>query len=168
MKGKIILLLFFLDAFSLSAQTNNGPWNSPLMIATSSDGTNFSNQQVFQDSSGVPSVARISAVDLIAAFQWFPAPLHGRHWDSVAVKFSHDKGVTWGKPQAIIVAGLPGNFQRPFDPAITITDDGKYRIYFSSGLTGLVGLTANVDTYSALSFDGNYWTKKVLIVRDKN
>ena len=75
----------------------------------------------------------------------------------MAVKFSHDNGITWTKPQAIIVSGLPGNFQRPFDPAITVTDDGKYRIYFSSGLTGSPGLTANVDTYSALSSDGIHY-----------
>ena len=127
------------------------------MIAYSQDGTNFNNAKIFQDSSGVPSLARNLSGTLVAAFQWFPAPLHGLHWDSVAVKFSSDNGNNWTKPSAITVSGFPSNYQRPFDPAITVTDDGKYRIYFSSGVKGTGGLSGEVNTYSALSSDGIHY-----------
>ena len=64
---------------NLAGAQSNGPWNNPLLIATSPDGTNFTGQKIFQDSSGVPSIAKISGSNLIAAFQWFPTPLHSRH-----------------------------------------------------------------------------------------
>src|SRR6185369_6873644 len=156
---KALALLFIISAFPavLTAQ-NQGPWNNALMIAFSQDGTNFNNAKVFQDSSGVPSLARNLSGELVAAFQWFPSPLHGLHWDSVAVKFSTDNGITWTKPSAIIISGFPTNYQRPFDPAITVTDDGKYRLYYSSGVKGSGGLTGEVNTYSALSSDGIHYT----------
>lgn len=62
-----------------------GPWNSGLMIAFSDDGTTFATPRLFQDSAGVPSIATDSRGNLIATFQWFPAPIGGPHWDSVAV-----------------------------------------------------------------------------------
>jgi hypothetical protein len=71
------------------------------------------------------------------------------------VKFSSDSGITWTEPQPIAVNGLPQNFQRPFDPTLAITDDGRIRVFFSSGLNMI--LDTSINTYSAVSDDGiNY------------
>jgi len=92
---------------------------------------------------------------LISAFQWFRQPVGSATWDRVAVKFSSDSGTTWTEPQPITVNGLPQNFQRPFDPTLAITDDGRIRVFFSSGLN--MTLDTSINTYSAVSDDGiNY------------
>ena len=127
------------------------------MISYSTDGIYFSPPQVFQDSSGVPSIAATGTGGLITAFQWFPAPMHGHHWDSVAVKFSQDDGLTWSSPAPIIVTGMPTGFQRPFDPAITVLENGMYRLYFSSGIPPSSGADSTIDTYSAISSDGIHY-----------
>jgi len=145
----------------ISAQSNaqtNFPWESPLKIAWSTDGTVFSNESIFQDSSGVPSAIRWRGDTLVCAFQWFRAPLGSLTWDKVAVKFSYDNGATWTVPEPIVVNGLPPGYQRPFDPTLARLNGDSVRIYFSSSL-GMppMGLDSTVNTYSALSTDGiNY------------
>ena len=132
------------------------PWKRPLKICRSADGTNFGSIQTFQDSSGVPCILRLPSGVLISAFQWFRQPVGSPSWDRVAVKFSSDNGVTWTSPQPITVNGLPQNFQRPFDPTLANTDDGRIRIYFSSGLSMFADTSVN--TYSAVSDDGINFT----------
>lgn len=132
-----------------------GPWQRPLVICNSTDGLNYTNVRVFQDSSGVPSLAKDNSGRLIAVFQWFPAPLHGPHWDSVAIKYSYDEGDTWTYPQTTHIDSFPAGFQRIFDPSISINPDGTFRLYFSSGTTGP---GATVSTYSAHSPDGTHFT----------
>ena len=136
----------------------NGPWNSPLLIGWSTDGRQFSQPSVFQDSSGVPSVVRWKGDTLIAAFQWFREPRTAPTWDRVAVKYSYDAGISWTEPQPIVVADLPPNFQRPFDPTLAIVN-GRVRIYFSSS-DGMPqgGLNEIVNTYSAIGDDGLHYT----------
>lgn len=133
----------------------NFPWNNPLKIAWSSDGIIFNTPAVFQDSSGVPSVIKWKGDTLISAFQWFRQPNPSLTWDRVAVKFSFDNGRTWSKPKPIVVNGLPANYQRPFDPTLTVFRNDSIRIYFSSS-NGFPknGLDASVNTYSAKSSDG--------------
>lgn len=153
---KKFLLLLFLFAFGLLKNCfpqGAPPWERPLMICYSADGINFTSPVIYQDSSGVPSVVKDSTGRLVAAFQWFPAPLYSLHWDSVAVKFSLDSGMTWSFPQSITVQNLPANFQRPFDPTVVALPGGQIRIYFSSGPPG----TNTIATYSAIGTDGiNY------------
>jgi hypothetical protein len=77
----------------------------------------------------------------------------------VAVKFSYDAGLSWTPPTPIVVNGLPANYQRPFDPTLTVFNGDSLRIYFSSseGLpTG--GLNEIVNCYSAKSHDGVHYT----------
>ncbi len=136
----------------------NGPWNSPLKIAFSSDGTNFINDKIFQDSAGVPSVIKWNGDTLICAFQWFREPRNSPTWDRVAVKFSYNKGLDWTEPKPIIVKGLPQNYQRPFDPTLVVTDNGKLRIYYSSSNGPVQGLDSSINTYSAISDDGINYT----------
>lgn len=140
----------------VSAQT--GPWNNALLMATSSDGTNFGTPSVFQDSSGVPSAIQLSDGTLVCAFQWFPAPMNGPHWDSVAVKFSYDNGASWTQPTQCIFNGLPSGYQRPFDPTLVEVSPGQIRMYFSSSETPPMGLDSTVNTYSAISSDGINYT----------
>jgi len=145
----------------LSAQIfaqGSPPWNNALKMTWSSDGVTFNESTVFQDSSGVPSVIKWHGDTLIAAFQWFRQPNPSPSWDRVAVKYSYDNGVTWSEPLPIIVKGLPGNYQRPFDPTLAATSNDSIRIYFSSSV-GMpqAGQDSSINTYSAISTDGvNY------------
>lgn len=116
----------------------------------------FSNDRIFQDSSGVPSLIRLPSGVLICAFQWFRQPVGSPSWDKVAVKFSSDNGITWSEPQPVNVSDLPSGFSRPFDPALSVNDSGKIRMFFSSGLNMI--LDTSINTYSAVSDDGINYT----------
>jgi hypothetical protein len=147
--------LGWLNAFSQS----NPPWERPLKMTWSDDGINFTTPGIFQDSSGVPSLIRWKGDTLVCVFQWFRQPVNSSTWDKVAVKFSFNSGVTWTQPAPIIVSGIPGNFQRPFDPTLAVINNNSLRIYFSSSNGMPVGgLSSIVDTYSAISSDGRNFT----------
>ncbi|MBK6874984.1 MAG: T9SS type A sorting domain-containing protein [Ignavibacteria bacterium] len=151
---RLTCFVLLLISTNLFAQ-GEPPWRRPLKICTSSDGQSFTNVRTFQDSAGVPCILRLQSGMLISAFQWFRQPVGSATWDRVAVKYSSDNGITWTEPQPITVNGLPQNFQRPFDPTLAITDDGRIRIFFSSGLN--MTLDTSINTYSAVSDDGiNY------------
>ena len=62
-----LLVLFYMDCNS----QGRPPWESPLKMAWSNDGTNFGNATIFQDSSGVPSIIKWKGDTLVCAFQWF-------------------------------------------------------------------------------------------------
>ncbi len=147
-----VLLLISTNLFA----QGEPPWRRPLKMCSGNDGQNFTDIRTFQDSAGVPCILRLQSGVLISAFQWFRQPIGSVTWDRVAVKFSSDNGSTWTVPQPIIVNGLPGNFQRPFDPTLAISDDGRVRIYFSSGLNMVPD--SSVNTYSAVSDDGITYT----------
>jgi hypothetical protein len=160
----LMLLSLGIILISIPAHTqmmppmNAGPWNSNLMIRSSTDGNLFGVETKFIDSSGVPSLLKDAKGRLIAVFQWFPAPLRSQYWDKVAVKISTDSGKTWSQPQPIVVSGLPSTYQRPFDPTLTLTEDGRIRIFFSSGPSVSMMLDSNIATYSAISNDGVNYT----------
>lgn len=124
-------------------------------MAWSTNGITFDTPTIFQDSAGVPSVIRWKGDTLIAAFQWFRLPNPSPTWDRVAAKFSYDNGLSWTPPTPIVISGIPANYQRPFDPTLTVFAGDSLRIYFSSseGLP-MGGLNASVNTYSAKSADG--------------
>ena len=158
---KIFLsLVFTLSLFQIhkSYSQGNPPWERPLKIATSNDGTTFSNFAIFQDSSGVPSAVKWHGDTLICAFQWFRLPQNSVTWDKVAVKYSYDGGINWTQPVPIIINNLPVNFQRPFDPTLAVINNDSIRIYYSSSNGMPVGgLDSSINTYSAVSTDGiNY------------
>lgn len=133
------------------ANTPNGPWARDLMMATSADGTAFSAPEVFVERAGVPSVVREADGRLVAAFQWFPQ--NDAAWDKVAVAFSEDDGATWTEPRTIELEGLPEGYQRPFDPTLAVTEDGRLRLYFTTTV-GKPGPNADMHIASAVSEDG--------------
>lgn len=148
--------LLFLICSTALAQT--GPWNNPLMMATSTDGRFFSTPSTFQDSSGVPSAIRWKGDTLVCAFQWFRQPIGSATWDRVAVKFSYDDGLSWTTPVPIVIDALPAGYQRPFDPTLVVTSGDSFRIYFSSsaGMPG-PGQDSMINTYSAIGADGIHY-----------
>ncbi|MBU3742523.1 MAG: T9SS type A sorting domain-containing protein [Candidatus Kapabacteria bacterium] len=154
----LAILLMLVSAALLRAQPTNGPWQSPLRMAWSSDGRTFSAPTMFQDSSGVPSAVLWKGDTLVCAFQWFRAPRTAPTWDRVAVKFSYDAGLTWTEPTPIVIQGMPLQYQRPFDPTLAVVGD-TLRLYFSSS-DGMPsgGLSDIVNTYSAISTDGVTYT----------
>ncbi len=157
MKSLFILLLSGVFSFNFYAQT--GPWQSPLKICTGASPTIFNAATVFQDSSGVPSVIRkgtASSDTLMAALQWFPAPMFSTYWDKVAIKFSYNGGTTWTTPTTCTFVGLPVGYQRPFDPSLVQMPNKQIRIYFSCGVNSPP--PGGIDSYSGLSNDGITYT----------
>src|SRR6478736_2775834 len=159
MSRKILILTVVSFLFFKSHAQTNYPWERPLKMAWSKDGTNFDKFTIFQDSSGVPSFIKWKGDTLVCVFQWFRLPKNSMTWDKVAVKFSYDAGITWTKPAPIIVNGIPGNYQRPFDPTLAVVSKTSLRIYFSSS-NGMPigGLDGSVNTYSAISTNGITYT----------
>lgn len=153
----IILLVSLFCINELSSQT--GPWQAPLKICTGTNGIMFGTSTIFQDSSGVPTVIRIGTSNsdtLLAAFQWFPAPMNNPKWDKIAIKKSYDGGVNWTTPITCTFIGVPVGNQRPFDPGLVQMPNGQIRMYFSNGLNNPP--SGGIDTYSGISNDGVTYT----------
>lgn len=161
MARKLLLItkLFLIINYQMVFSQGIPPWERPLKIATSTDGQNFFNSNIFQDSSGVPSMIKWKGDTLLCVFQWFRLPMNSITWDKVAVKFSYDSGNSWTQPVPIVVNGLPSNYQRPFDPTISIMSTDSLRIFFSSS-NGMPppGGDSIIDSYSAVSTDGINYT----------
>jgi hypothetical protein len=147
---KIIILVIFISGDLIS---QSGPWNNPLRIASSLNGTTFSSSQIYQDSAGVPCVIKWKGDTLICVFQWFRQPIGSPTWDKVAVKFSYNNGVNWTPPQPVTFIGMPSGFQRPFDPTIVTFSGDSIRMYFSSSESVPPG-DSGICTYSAKSKNG--------------
>jgi len=109
--------------------------------------------QLFCKAGGVPSAVRDRDGRIHVAFQWF-ADRSSPHWDRVARKTSDDGGRTWSEPEPLVFEGLPGNYQRPFNPTLVALPDGRMRIFFSSGPRPEPPGPMQPATYSAISDDG--------------
>ncbi|HBK34001.1 TPA: hypothetical protein DEP34_05275 [Candidatus Uhrbacteria bacterium] len=131
-----------------------GPWSRDLHMALSHDGTTFDSPQMFIERAGVPSIIEDSQGQLITAFQWFPQSNEG--FDAIAVSFSEDRGETWSNPTSIVVEGFPEDYIRPYDPTLTLTENGKIRLFFTSNLA-TKDPNAISQIYSALSDDGIHY-----------
>jgi hypothetical protein len=154
----LVLLVGIGFGSSVALAQNNFPWQRPLRIARSTDGINFTDVAIYQDSSGVPSLIRWKGDTLVCVFQWFRKPMNSITWDRVAVKFSFNAGATWTTPVPIVVNGLPAGYQRPFDPTLAVVNSTSLRVYYSSGVTPSGGLDTSINTYSAVSSDGINYT----------
>lgn len=150
-------LLLIVLLYSASNAGYSQPWQNALRISYSSDGIFFGASSVFQDSSGVPSAIKWKGDTIACVFQWFRAPVNSSTWDRVAVKFSYDNGINWNEAVPIVMTGFPSSYQRPFDPTLTVLQDGTLRLYFSSSDGIPMGNDSIIDTHSAVSSDGiNY------------
>ena len=135
------------------ARNPNGPWRHDLRMATSQDGTTFGTSFLFEERSGVPSVTRDASGRLIASFQWFPKN-NDAAWDRIAVVFSSDEGTTWTDPETIFISDFPSDYMRPFDPTVTLTADGKIRMFFTLNTSNMFDKSHIPFIGSAISSDG--------------
>lgn len=135
----------------IEAEKPNGPWSHDLYSATSADGTAFSRAKPFVERAGVPTITRDARGRLVAAFQWFPRDQDA--WDKIAVAFSQDDGATWTDPELIVVSGLPEGYMRPFDPTLTLAEDGSLRLFFTS-TSAPPSQNMAMEIYSAIGADG--------------
>lgn len=126
-----------------------------LYVATSDDGITFENSEVFVEGAGVPTVTTGPDGTLVALFNWFPEEYDKKTYNKVAVKLSTDNGATWTDPQIICLTDYPEEIQGPFDPTITTTEDGLYRLFYT---THVLGQEEQFYYGSATSEDGIHYT----------
>ncbi len=143
-------------ALLLAAQ-QQGPWNNDLKLRLSDDKKPFGSEGTFVRAAGVPSLTRTSKGRLLAAFQWFPSD-NQTAWDRVALSWSDDAGKKWSSPKSAVFKGLPEGYLRPFDPTVTLTEDGRIRMFFTSNTSGSRMLDDTTAIYSAISGDGETYT----------
>jgi hypothetical protein len=139
------------EARVVSAQ---GPWTHGLKLCVGTGPDSFGPAQSFVAQAGVPSLARRPSGQLVAVFQWFPFD-DPSSFDQVAASFSSDGGRTWTPPKALAFSGLPAGYPRPFDPTVTVAEDGSLRLYFTCSPQSP---TPANGFYSARSTDGLNWT----------
>ena len=150
---KNTLILFIVTLFSLSYAQGE----KTIYFLTSGDGTTFSNETYFRDSADVPSMAQHPDGTIIATYQSFSGGFGSSGWDKIGVRFSSDNGISWTPHQLINLTGFTGSATKAFDPTITITETGDYRLYFSY-CPNTTMLDSTCDTYSAISSDGINYT----------
>ncbi len=127
-----------------------------LYVATSEDGVTFGDPELFLEGGGVPSVTAGSDGTLVAVFNWFTDyDENPECYNKVAIKTSKDNGKTWEGPYGLYVEDFPEDYQLPFDPTITTTEDGQYRLFFT---THVLGMEEPFVYGSAISEDGLHYT----------
>lgn len=145
-----IILIFVLFFSSTSVVFSQAQYD--LFVYSSTDGTTFGLPTFLTDSADVPSITQDSSGRLVCMFQSFKGGPSSSTWDKIGVKFSNDNGLTWTSTSLINISGLPGTTLRPFDPTIVMTEDHKYRLFFSYNPYSTLG-DSTTDTYSATSVD---------------
>ncbi len=121
-----------------------------LYKATSADGKTFGSPEVFVEGGGVPSVTTAADGTTVAVFQWFGED-SGECYGQVAARIIKDGVASAIEP--IHIKDFP-SIQSPYDPTITTTADGKYRLFFT---THELGMGKTFYYGSAISDDGiNY------------
>jgi hypothetical protein len=136
------------------AQNPSGPWSRDLMIATGTDGITFNTPTTLIEASGVPSAVQDADGKIWVAFQWFPED-DADGFDKIALITSSDNGTTWTEPQVMQISGMNSTYVRPYDPTITLTADGTFRMYFTTGTTFMLDTSFIT---SATSTDGINYT----------
>ncbi len=142
---------------TLRVVSTQGPWQQDLKIAVGVDADRFGTAATFVRQAGVVSLTRRASGQLVAVFQWFPFDDPGA-FDLVAASVSTDGGRSWSAPRTLTVTGLPAGYQRPFDPTITVRDDGALRLYFTCGVLPEGPTAATLGFCSATSADGFNYT----------
>jgi hypothetical protein len=146
-----MLTLAFLLLAAQPIPGTPGPWDNDLWVYRVSPNFEVTRVETFPRG-GVPTLARLTNNQLIAAHQHFPEN-DRTNFDKVAVRFSSDDGKTWRGPEVIRVKGLPERMRFPFDPTLVPLPDGRVRLYFTS-LRGRRFEEDRPAIYSAISSNG--------------
>ena len=130
------------------ASFNAGPWAARLMLAISDDGLTFVRTgQVLAEQADVPDVIVTPEGEIRAYFiVWCPTPLQNR----IAVASSLDAETWTYRTVEITYPSTMQTIGMPADPTVEFTDDGRYRLYFTSQLPP----SPVPGSYSAVSEDG--------------
>jgi len=147
------IAIAFVFCLNLSSISVIGQAEHSLYMYYSTDGTTFNSPIYLTDSADVPSLAQDSSGKIVCVYQLFKGGMGSATWDKIAVSSSTDDGVSWSAYSLLNITGFTGSNQRAFDPTITITTDGKYRLYFSYCPNSMM-LDSTCGTYSAISTDG--------------
>lgn len=137
---------------SVTGPANSGPWNSRLMIATSTDGLHFERtNEVVTDQADVP--------DLILGpdgtlYLYYTGWTVGNKKNATVVAISTDQGESWVY-KYVELEGFE-NMAAPVDPDIQILDDGTFRLYITSDENQGAGPGTNY----AEGTDGIHFTRK--------
>lgn len=125
------------------ATESGGPWDRRLLLAFSDDGTTFQRAGLLTDQADAPDVVIDAQGRILVYYITNYEPLR----DHTVVAISENGGATW--VHNAIAIGLPEAWRPPADPAVVLLDDGRLRMYFSSGAE-----LPWVGTRSAISADG--------------
>lgn len=126
-----------------------------IYMAQSADGVTFEEPEVFMQGAGVLSATTGEDGTLIVVFQWFPEGEEPGKFNQVAARISTDNGATWTDPETLIFKDFPDDWQAPYDPTITTTEDGRYRLFFT---THELGMDKQFVYGTAISDDGIHYT----------
>lgn len=151
--------------FRPTSNEENQLQNIKLNISSSEDGVTFTDEEVFVVGAGVPSVTQGADRTLVAVFNWFTDYEENPEcYNKVALMTSDDDGETWDGPFGMFVEDFPDGYQLPYDPTITTTEDGGYRLFFTTHLLGMgqpfiYGTAVSNDglhyTYDGIAFESN-------------
>ncbi len=131
----------------MQAASKYGPWATRLMLAFSDNGRTFTRaNQILFNHADVPNAITTPDGEIRVFFVAFcPAQM----FNQLAVAVSRD-AVSWTYYRAT-VNGLETRQPAPVDPTVVMTEDGRYRLYFTSAPPGAGSAPR---TYSAISTDG--------------
>lgn len=131
----------------MQSEGKYGPWATRLMIAFSDNGRTFTRaNQILFNHADVPNAITTPDGEIRVFFVAFcPAQM----FNQLAVAVSRD-AISWTYYR-VMVNGLETRQPAPVDPTVVLTEDGRYRLYFTSAP---VGEGSTPRTYSAISSNG--------------
>ena len=128
-----------------------GPWNNRLMIATSTDGLNFTRKNVVvTDQGDVPDLVIAPSGRL---FLYYTGWTIGTEVNKIVVAVSDDSGTTWAYKR-VSISGFQG-YAEPVDPDVQLLSDGTFRLFVTSD----PGDGQGPRTYCTTSSDGFTFSK---------
>lgn len=110
-----------------------GPWDGAIYATTSTDGLEFTGQQLLFSQAGVPNLLRLADNTLILTYQYFSSTNEDM-FDVITYSISEDNGVTWSDTTKVTFENLPSPLdpaKHPMDPTLVQLSDGRLRLYFT-------------------------------------
>ena len=132
--------------------TADGPGPRRLLLATSTDGLNFTRTgTVLSDQANTPNMVVDTDGRILIYYTGYdldPSVSGTANRDAIAVAVSEDQGDTW-KYYCTGMSGFAASRPPIGDPDVVQLDDGSYRMYVTNG-----GSNNTINIYSATSADG--------------